>query len=226
MLFNSYAFLLLFLPVTLIGYFVIGKTLGRGAVFGWLVAASLFFYGWWNWFNLSLLLASLVFNYIAGTWLSKLDKRPPAKIVLGLALAFNIGFLGYFKYADFFISNVNALTGATWALTHVVLPLGISFYTFQKIAYLVDSFQGKTRGYGFRDFCLFVSFFPQLIAGPITHHSENHAAVPQAGYRARSLGRLERRAHALHSRPRQKSFAGRSPRFDCDAGLPCREHRR
>ena len=172
MLFNSYPFLLLFLPITLIGYVIIGRTLGRNAVFGWLVAVSLFFYGWWNWYFLSLLLVSLLFNYAAGTWLSRLDKKKPAKFVLGAALAFNVGFLGYFKYADFFISNINALFGADWRLLHLILPLGISFYTFQKIAYLVDSYQGKTRGYGFRDFCLFVSFFPQLIAGPITHHGE------------------------------------------------------
>ncbi len=172
MLFNSYAFLLLFLPITLVGYVIVGRTLGRNAVFGWLVAASLFFYGWWSWFNLVLLLSSLLFNYVAGTWLSKLDQLPPAKLVLGISLAFNLGFLGYFKYANFFIENINAVFRANWAFTHVALPLGISFYTFQKVAYLVDSYQGKTRGYGFRDFCLFVSFFPQLIAGPITHHGE------------------------------------------------------
>src|SRR5262245_10824051 len=172
MLFNSYPFLLIFLPIVLIGYLIIGRTLGRNAVFWWLVAVSLFFYGWWKWSFLSLLLISLVFNYGAGTWLSKLDKRPPAKVVLGFALAFNVGFLGYFKYADFFITNINKLFGAEWPLLRLILPLGISFYTFQKIAYLVDSYHGKTRGYGFRDFCLFVSFFPQLIAGPITHHGE------------------------------------------------------
>jgi alginate O-acetyltransferase complex protein AlgI len=172
MLFNSYQFLLLFLPIALIGCVVIARTLGRNAVFGWLVLASLFFYGWWSWFNLSLLLASLVFNYAAGTWLGKLEKRSPGKLVLGVALAFNVGFLGYFKYADFVVANLNTVFGAHWALRNIALPLGISFYTFQKIAYLVDSYQGKTRGYGFRDFCLFVSFFPQLIAGPITHHGE------------------------------------------------------
>ena len=172
MLFNSYPFILLFLPVTLLGYVLIGKKLGRGAGFGWLVAASLFFYGWWSWFNLALLLGSLFFNYAAGTWLGRLEKRRPARLVLGVALAFNLGFLAYFKYANFFIENVNAALKLHWAFTEVALPLGISFYTFQKIAYLVDSYQGKTRGYGFRDFCLFVSFFPQLIAGPIVHHSE------------------------------------------------------
>jgi len=172
MLFNSYPFLLLFLPVTLIGYVIVGRTLGRAATFGWLVVASLFFYGWWNWYFLTLLLVSLLFNYAAGTWLSNLDKRRPAKVVLGLSLAFNVGFLGYFKYANFFMENVSPLLGLDWTTKNIVLPLGISFYTFQKIAYLVDSYQGKTRGYGFRDFCLFVSFFPQLIAGPITHHGE------------------------------------------------------
>src|SRR5687767_9282597 len=146
MLFNSYAFLLLFLPITLIGYVIIGRTLGRNAVFGWLTAASLFFYGWWNWFFLALLLVSLLFNYAAGTWLSKLDKRPPAKLVLGLSLAFNVAFLGYFKYANFVLENASKLMGWEWTMRNIVLPLGISFYTFQKIAYLVDSCQGKTRG--------------------------------------------------------------------------------
>src|SRR5205085_6146201 len=114
MLFNSYQFLLLFLPLTLLIYVIVGRTLGRNAVFGWLVLASLYFYGWWSWFNLSLLLASLVFNYAAGTWLSKLEKRSPAGWALGLSLAFNVGFLGYFKYADFLISNANALFGDHW----------------------------------------------------------------------------------------------------------------
>jgi D-alanyl-lipoteichoic acid acyltransferase DltB (MBOAT superfamily) len=172
MLFNSYPFLLLFLPVALLGYVLAARTLGRGAAFTWLVLASLFFYGWWRWFNLALLLLSLGFNYAAGTWLGRLDKRRPARLVLGVALAFNLGFLGYFKYANFFVENINAVFKAGWGLAEIALPLGISFYTFQKIAYLVDSYQGKTRGYGFRDFCLFVSFFPQLIAGPITHHGE------------------------------------------------------
>src|ERR1041385_4537032 len=127
MLFNSYPFLLLFLPITLLGYVIIGRTLGRGAVFGWLVAASLFFYGWGNWFFLSLLLASLLFNYAAGTWLSKLDQRSPAKLLLGIALAFNVGFLGYFKYANFLISNIDNWFGANWPLLRdLVLPLGIS----------------------------------------------------------------------------------------------------
>ena len=172
MLFNSYPFILLYLPVTLIVFVALRQRGLMKWTFDWLVVASLFFYGWWKWSNLPLLLGSLLFNYAMGTWLSRLDKRRPARAVLTVGLTANLLFLGYFKYANFFIDNANTFFGAHWGFTHIVLPLGISFYTFQKIAYLVDSYGGLTRGYGFRDFCLFVSFFPQLIAGPIVHHSE------------------------------------------------------
>jgi|ERR1035441_4535730 D-alanyl-lipoteichoic acid acyltransferase DltB (MBOAT superfamily) len=172
MLFNSYLFILVFLPVTLAVYLLIIQRGWRKQSFDWLVAASLFFYGWWKWSNLPLLLGSLLFNYATGTWLGKMAPGWRAKALLAFALTANLLFLGYFKYANFVINNADALFGLRWTLTHVALPLGISFYTFQKIAYLVDSYHGRTRGYGFRDFCLFVSFFPQLIAGPIVHHSE------------------------------------------------------
>jgi len=172
MLFNSYLFILIFLPVTLGIYLFIIRQGWRKQSFDWLVLASLFFYGWWKWSNVPLLLGSLLFNYAVGTWLGKMAPGRPAKVLLALGLAGNLLFLGYFKYANFFITNINALFSLGWTFNHVVLPLGISFITFQKIAYLVDSYKGRTRGYGFRDFCLFVSFFPQLIAGPIVHHSE------------------------------------------------------
>lgn len=172
MLFNSYLFILVFLPITL-GVYVLMISRGwRKQSFDWLVVASLFFYGWWKWSNVPLLLGSVFFNYLVGTRLGRMRPGPAAKALLALGLVGNLLFLGYFKYANFFIGNVDALLGLGWSFTHVVLPLGISFYTFQKIAYLVDSYQGLTRGYGFRDFCLFVSFFPQLIAGPIVHHSQ------------------------------------------------------
>jgi D-alanyl-lipoteichoic acid acyltransferase DltB (MBOAT superfamily) len=172
MLFNSYLFILVFLPVTLAVYLLIIRQGWRKQSFDWLVAASLFFYGWWKWSNLPLLLGSLLFNYVTGTRLGKMASGWRAKALLAFGLTTNLLFLGYFKYANFVINNADALFGLRWTLTHVALPLGISFYTFQKIAYLVDSYHGRTRGYGFRDFCLFVSFFPQLIAGPIVHHSE------------------------------------------------------
>lgn len=172
MLFNSYLFLLVFLPVTLVVYQVIIRSGRRNQSFDWLVLASLLFYGWWKWSNLALLLISLFFNYAVGTGLGKMRQGPRSKGLLVFGLAFNLVFLGYFKYVNFFIDNVNTLFGMGWSFSHVILPLGISFFTFQKIAYLVDSYNGLTRGYGFRDFCLFVSFFPQLIAGPIVHHGE------------------------------------------------------
>jgi D-alanyl-lipoteichoic acid acyltransferase DltB (MBOAT superfamily) len=172
MLFNSHLFIFVFLPVALAVYLLIIRQGWRNQSFDWLVAASLFFYGSWKWSNLWLLLASLVFNYVVGTALGKLGRSPRGKMLLTVGLAANLLFLGYFKYANFVVTNANALFGLGWSFTHVLLPLGISFYTFQKIAYLADSYQGLTRGYGFRDFCLFVAFFPQLIAGPIVHHSE------------------------------------------------------
>ena len=172
MLFNSYLFILVFLPVTLGIYLLIIRQGWRKQSFDWLVLASLFFYGWWKWSNVPLLIGSLLFNYTIGTWLGKIPQGHRARVLLVVGLAGNLLFLGYFKYANFFIDNADALFGLGWGFNHVILPLGISFITFQKIAYLVDSYQGLTRGYGFRDFCLFVSFFPQLIAGPIVHHSE------------------------------------------------------
>ena len=220
MLFNSYLFILVFLPVTLGIYVLIIRRGWRKQSFDWLVVASLFFYGWWKWSNVPLLLGSLVFNYLVGTGLGKMRPGPAAKALLAFGLVGNLLFLGYFKYANFFIGNVDALLGLGWSFTHVVLPLGISFFTFQKIAYLVDSYQGLTRGYGFRDFCLFVSFFPQLIAGPIVHHRE---MMPQfrrndsgpTGRTGASVGRSSRwgwsrrSSSPTHSPPMPRRFLTR-----------------
>lgn len=172
MLFNSYLFILVFLPACVAVYLWLVRRGRRSLSFSWLVLASLFFYGWWKWSNLPLLIGSLLFNYTVGTRLGRMEQGRGARWLLGFGVAVNLLVLGYFKYANFFIENANAVFGSNWGALHLVLPLGISFYTFQEIAYLADSYQGSTRGYGFRDFCLFVSFFPQLIAGPIVHHSE------------------------------------------------------
>jgi D-alanyl-lipoteichoic acid acyltransferase DltB (MBOAT superfamily) len=118
----------------------------------------------------------LVLNFWAGVYLGHHGGQLRGHLVLMLGLAGNLGVLGYYKYANFFVDTINAATGAGWPAAQVVLPLGISFFIFQKIAYLVDAYRGKTRGYNFIDYCLFVTFFPQLIAGPIVHHSE---VVPQ-----------------------------------------------
>lgn len=139
----------------------------------WLVAASIFFYGWWNPAYVSLILLSILFNYALGVTLSnKKINRLNLKIVLFSGITANLGLLGYYKYANFFIANVALLADHQFNEQHVILPLAISFFTFQQIAYLVDAYQGGTREYNFLHYCLFVTFFPQLIAGPIVHHKE------------------------------------------------------
>ena len=183
MLFNSYEFILLFLPAAWIGYFVLGGRLGREPAIVWLVLASLFFYGWWNPIYLLLLLGSMVVNFVLGRALSRsLDgatqlrpgaSRPAAvKVMLVAGVGFNLALLGYFKYANFFVDSVNSAIGTSYNLEHIVLPLAISFFTFQQITYLVDASKGLAREYSATHYALFVTFFPQLIAGPIVHHRE------------------------------------------------------
>ena len=172
MLFNSYVFIFLFLPVTLVGFFRIG---GRGhhrAAIAWLVGCSLFFYGWWNPAYLSLILFSMLFNYGIGLRLTQHAGNGNGRLLLGTGIAINLSLLGYFKYANFFVDSVNAGFDTGWHLEHIILPLAISFFTFQQIAYLADAWKGETREYNFLHYCLFVTFFPQLIAGPIVHHRE------------------------------------------------------
>ena len=169
MLFNSYEFVFLFLPATLLGYHLLGKMRLTRAATIFLVAASLFFYARWRIAYLPLLLGSIITNY---TLVSLLIRGHKKKLWLWLGLAFNVGLLGYFKYADFFIGNLNAVSGSEFNLMRIVLPLGISFFTLQQIAYLVDVYEGLVKKQNFVDYALFVSFFPQLIAGPIVHHKE------------------------------------------------------
>ncbi len=174
MLFNSYAFLFLFLPLTFAFFYLLGRT-SRALAALWLFAASLFFYGWWNPAYVSLLLASILFNYAAGMALSRAhrsgnDGRKQA--ILILATAANLGLLSYYKYANFFVSNANALLGTAWQFETVILPLGISFFTFTQIAFLVDAYRGEVREGNFIHYGLFVTYFPHLIAGPVLHHKE------------------------------------------------------
>jgi len=190
MLFNSYEFVLLFLPAAWIGYFMIGNRKGREPAIAWLVAASLFFYGWWNPIYLVLLVISMLVNFLLGESLSRSHERQTKRRnrrVLVLGLAFNLGLLAYFKYTNFFISSVDAALGTTFNLEHIVLPLAISFFTFQQVAYLVDASRGMTKEYSFSHYALFVTFFPQLIAGPIVHHGE---MLPQFARRGALRPRL------------------------------------
>jgi len=169
-LFNSYIFIFLFLPITLAGFFLIGKRQHHRIAIAWLVACSLFFYGWWNPAYLGLILASILFNYTIGVVLSGSGAYRKVSLVVGVAL--NLGLLGYYKYANFFVDTLNGAVGTDYHVSAIILPLAISFFTFQQIAYLVDAYRGETREYNFLHYCLFVTFFPQLIAGPIVHHKE------------------------------------------------------
>lgn len=169
MLFNSFEFIFVFLPIVFILYFALTKIHPIGGML-LLLAASLFFYAWWNPAYLGLLVSSILVNYSVGTGMMKGTRH--RKFLLVLGILFNVGLLGYFKYTDFFIENVNALVGTNFQLLHLLLPLAISFYTFQQIAYLVDIYKGKVEDNRFINYAVFVSFFPQLIAGPIVHHSE------------------------------------------------------
>ncbi len=168
MLFNSSSFLFGFFPVVLAGFFVLSR-LGHQRLVGiWLTGASLFFYAWWNPIYLPLLLGSMIFNYVLGGLL--LSK--PSRTLLALGVAANLALLGYYKYAGFLVQTVDQLAGLDWAIPNIVLPLAISFFTFQQIAYLVDARDGAVVEHDFLNYCLFITFFPHLIAGPITHHRE------------------------------------------------------
>ncbi|WP_396135388.1 MBOAT family O-acyltransferase [Bacillus sp. 3255] len=137
-----------------------------------LILMSLIYYSYWYPFNLLVLLFSILFNYAFGTILNRI----PSKVILTLGISFNLLLLGYFKYYNFFIQNINSFTHLSLQALSITLPIGISFFTFQKVGYLVDSYKQKTSHYKFSSYLLFVVFFPQLIAGPIVHHSK---LVPQ-----------------------------------------------
>jgi len=171
MLFNSYIYIFLFLPTVYIVYFSLNslKLFNIAKVF--LVLSSLFFYSWWNIKYLPIIIVSMLFNYTIGIILSK-SNITYKKLILAFGIVSNIALLGYFKYSDFFISITNDIFNSNIKLLHLALPLAISFFTFQQIAYLVDSYKGETKEYDFLNYANFVTFFPQLIAGPIVHHKE------------------------------------------------------
>jgi len=184
MIFNSYVFIFAFLPVVVFVFYGLGRLSHHLATL-WLAAASLFFYGWWDARFVGLLLGSIVFNYGAGYLIGhSLSHKPQrAKLLLIGAIIANLSLLGYFKYANFFVDNINFLTqnflsGTAITMAKVFLPMGISFFTFTQIAFLVDTYQGKVKEYNFVHYTLFVTYFPHLIAGPVLHHKE---MMPQFG---------------------------------------------
>jgi len=170
MIFSSYEFIFLFLPISLFIYFYLNKKKLIILATAFLGFASLFFYSWWNIIYLPLILTSVIINYLTGLLITK--SKLPKKTLLILGIIFNISLLGYFKYSDFFLQNFNVLSNSSYSLLAITLPLAISFFTFQQIAYLADSYKGQVSDRNFLNYIVFVTFFPQLIAGPIVHHKE------------------------------------------------------
>lgn len=171
MLFNSTEFFI-FLGVVLAGFCALSKTRNMAAVLSWLTAASFFFYGWWNPIYLLLIGLSILANYGFGLALV----RNRSRVLVVLAVAFNLGLIGVFKYANFFAEALGDLGIASVDLPQIVLPLAISFFTFQQIAFVVDVYRGKEGEHSLLKYALFVVFFPQLIAGPIVHYKQT---IPQ-----------------------------------------------
>jgi len=174
MLFSSYEFIFLFLPVVVISYFVLGRLGGRTPAHVWLVFASTGFYALSRVHGLALILPSIVVDYLIGRGLERVDesKRALRASLLGVGVAANIAFLGYFKYRNFFLHATNVLFGTHLAFGPLIPPLGVSFITFQKIAYLVDIYTRQIKAGGLLDFLLFTLFFPRVVAGPIVHYQE------------------------------------------------------
>jgi alginate O-acetyltransferase complex protein AlgI len=174
LLFTSGEFLFLYLPITLLVFFLTARFVGKGAAAAWLAIASLVFYGYWRVEHTLLLLASIAFNYTFGEWIlrARQDRPGYARLLLIASVAANLAALAYFKYADFFLRTVADVSGQDIPLLGVVLPLGISFFTFTQIAYLVDVYAGKVVERNPIHYALFVTYFPHLIAGPVLHHAE------------------------------------------------------
>lgn len=169
MLFSSVEFLFYFLPIVLFLYYSIGRFWPEGRNL-MLVGASLFFYGFWKPIYLPLIVVSTLINFCLGRLISIEHDAWHKKLFLVVGVLLNVSLLGVFKYTDFFILNVNTLSGLDIQPLGLLLPLAISFFTFQQIAYLVDAYRGDAKDYKLLDYFLFVTFFPQLIAGPIVHH--------------------------------------------------------
>ena len=176
MLFNSYIFIFLFFPLTIIGYYGLNHFKMYRAAMAFLVCMSLWFYGYNNIYYLLILVTSILINYGIVRGMCRFQDKKKRLAFLWTGILLNIGILFYFKYYDFFIENINAGLKSNLPLLHLVLPLGISFYTFQQLSYVIDAYKGDCESYSFLEYAAYVSYFPQLIAGPIVYHSE---LIPQ-----------------------------------------------
>jgi alginate O-acetyltransferase complex protein AlgI len=175
-LFNSYPFVCAFLPVVVLGFSLLARWQARKAALAFLILASLFFYAWWDWRFLALILFSVLFNFSLGAGLQQRAGSRGSRPLLILGVVVNLGLLAYFKYRNFLLDSLAAALGTGWQLPALVLPLAISFFTFEQITYLVDAYHGDTGRYDFLSYVLFITFFPHLIAGPIVRYKD---IVPQ-----------------------------------------------
>ncbi len=176
MLFNSYIFILLFLPLVLSGYYIFNHFECYRVSSLFLLIMSLIFYAYFNISYLPIIISSIIINYIFYKLFERINKERLRKFLLIAAIVFNVGILFYFKYWDFFFYNINTVFGTSFTLQHLILPLGISFFTFQQLSFVIDSYKKETPDYDFINYALFVTYFPQLIAGPILNHNE---LIPQ-----------------------------------------------
>ncbi len=174
MLFNAHSFIFIFLPITLLVYHWLSTRTQAHYALCSLIVASLVFYGWWEPRYLLLILVSVGFNFALSECMNRTagNERLIRRCYLLIGVAANLGALVWFKYAHFLIDTSNAVAGTQWHVEKVILPLAISFFTFQQIAFLVDTYRSETRERSLLRYALFVTFFPQLIAGPIVHHKE------------------------------------------------------
>lgn len=175
MLFNSLVFIFVFFPVTLAGFALLNRLGSRTTTLWWVVACSMVFYAVWIPINLAIVMVSIICNYVIAKNIQKslhLERERIASILLALGVTANLCLLGYFKYKNFFLENLNDVFQLNFALTHIALPLGISFITFQLIGFLMDVKSRTIKDISLPHFFVFVFFFPQLIAGPIVHYRE------------------------------------------------------
>lgn len=194
MLFNSYIFIFLFLPLALVGWYGLNHWKKYRLAQAFLITMSLWFYAYFNTSYLWIILCSCLWNYGLSACMERLKQQKWRKMFLIVGCTSNIGLLGYFKYVDFFIENVNVLFGADYVLQNIVLPLGISFFTLQQLSFVIDRCKGEAPHYGLLEYLQFVTFFPQLIAGPIVLHSE---LIPQFRDESKRMFSVESFAYGI-----------------------------
>ena len=186
MLFSSYSFVIIFLPLLVVAYYVIPEKWQNAL----LLAASLIFYGWGGPPYLLVMLVSIVINYVSGLAVDRFRGQIRAqRVAVVISVIFNLALLGYFKYTDFIIGNINTITGLDIPLRNIILPIGISFYTFQGMSYVFDIRRGKGKVLkNPLKLALYISFFPQLIAGPIVRYE---TIAPQLDHRIRNVSAID-----------------------------------